>query len=214
MRIKALALSSIMALFSVVSHAEQIENGGDKPERLIAKASHTCGERRYVLEGESLTSDDELAIRDIISFLFQGANILLQYSGAPEPSPNEATLKAMAANDYAVNSAKRSFKYRNKTDPSPQQLEEQLVRDYSLDPTSWNIHDGPKPDRIKQILADKKFSKRLGSEATKLIESRMRGELGQRPQILAELDTQFHVKEVPNYWSDENCHILDGFGPD
>jgi hypothetical protein len=93
MRIKAFALSSFVALFSVVSHAEQIENSGDKPERLIAKASHTCGERRYVLEGESLTSDDELAIRDIISFLFQGANILLQYPAAPEPSRQRYSLQ-------------------------------------------------------------------------------------------------------------------------
>ena len=181
---------------------------------LIAKAAHTCGERSYVLESGSLSVEDQAAIRDILSFLYTGANILFQYPGSPTPVLNEQTRKSLNSNSYAIESIKSQFKHQYKVEPTPEQLEQEIEAYFSRYAVDYTIHEGPKPERIKQILADPRFSKRLGTQAIKLIESRLKGEVGQRPQILAELATQFNVKEVPNYWSDENCHIYNGFGLD
>jgi len=212
MRIKL--ITTITMLMVLNGSAFGSEPSDENSPKMIAAIKHNCGELRYYVQTEALRKHEEMSVRDIISFLYDGANSLFDYSGAPTPVPNESTRKFMAANQYAVNYTKNSLKYKYVSNPSTEQIEKGLEKLYNLDPPSWNIHEGPTAFRISEILNDSVFAERLGKRAAELIKNRLSGKLGQRPEILNELSTRFKVNEVRDIWSNENCHILDGFGPD
>ena len=206
-----LLTAALAGLVLVAAAPSRAADGAQKPDpTVIAKAVHTCAQYVYVLGGAPLSAQEAASVRDIISLLYDGASILFEYPGAPEPALNEKTRRSIAQS-YTLKSDFEAKKIKN---PSARETDAAVRELFTSDPASWNIHEGPGPERIKRILADAKFSKRLGPEAAKLIERRLKGEPGGRPKILAELAARFGVKETLEDWTSEGCHIEGGFGPD
>src|SRR5262245_15981779 len=138
--IKVLNLAIVLSLVSL--YPSRCEEKTEYP--LVARATHCCGERRYVLERSSLTPEEKAGIQDILSFLYDGASILFQVPGAPAPKINESTRKSMLNNSYL-----HDVELKNIKNPTPEQIDQAIQKLYDRDPTCWNIHEGPKPERIK-----------------------------------------------------------------
>ena len=182
------------------------------PKLNIVTVDHTCSGEGYFEDKIKLSTAERKTIRDIMSYLYHGAVVMISYPGSPEKPPvNELSKKKFTSsprNAYLL----MLLKDKDIKKPTAEQIEKEFLKQYEIDPITWHVNQGPTDGELKQIITGKIFLKRATPELIKLIEERIQGKVGNRDKIIDLLIKNFGLKKDGKFEGSKHCHIGDDLG--